>query len=177
MQRTGEYASIYRFAKEMLDSGKTFPSDIEALLLHSKIIGGLKEEDEELYFSKLLSDDEFRARHMGTPLVYYNEEREFRLPNEDDGQSSYKSVFYAYSRHFIKSDKIKHYYIVRRHNLYTIRNLLEKRNVTPKQVADFYMSIRSDVCKDRTPFGLKVKAEYDLLMDSINKCPVTDEEF
>ena len=39
-----------------MNSNRTFDVDIESLLLHSKIIGGLQEEDEELYYSKLIFD-------------------------------------------------------------------------------------------------------------------------
>lgn len=177
MQRTGEYAEIYKFAQNLMNSNRTFDVDIESLLLHSKIIGGLQEEDEELYYSKLIFDKDFCAKHIGCPILYYNEELEFRLPNIDDGKSKYNNVFQAYSRHFIKSDIIKHYYIVRRHNLFTIRKLIEKREVVPKPVADFYYSIRQDVNKDKTRFGLKVKAEYEQLMETIRKYPITETDF
>ncbi len=177
MQRTGEYAAIYKFAQNLMESNRTFDVDIESLLLHSKIIGGRHEEDEELYYSKLISDKDFCAKHIGSALLYYNEELEFKWPNIDDGKYKYKSVFQAYSRHFIKSDVIKHYYIVRRHNMFTIRKLIEKREVVPKSVAEFYCSISQDVNKDKTPFGLKVKAEYEQLMEVIRKYSITENDF
>ena len=177
MQRTGEYEKVYVFAKNLLDSGEKFQLYIEALLFHSKITGGLKEEDEDEYFQKLLTDEGFRAVHIGMPLLYYNEELEFRLPHYDDGKKPYKSVFYAYSRHFLKSDVIRHYYIVRRHNFFVIRSLLEKRAITPRKVADFYRSIKAAVESDNSTFGQKVKAEYNLLIGAINKYPITDNDF
>lgn len=177
MQRTGEYEKMYVFSKNLLDSGEKFHSYIESMLFHSMVICGLKEEDEELYFQKLHTDKKFYATHMGTPLLYYNDELEFRLPNYDDGKIGYKNIFYAYSRHFLKSDVIKHYYIVRRHNIFTIRKFLEQRKETPQKIAEFYRSIKKEVEKDNSTFGLKVKAEYDLLLESINKYPITNNDF
>lgn len=177
MQRTGEYEKMYVFAKDRLDSEVKYQPHIESMLFHSKVVCGLKEEDEELYFQKLHTDKNFYGTHMGTPLLYYNDELEFRLPNYDNGKIGYKNVFLAYSRHFLKSDTIKHYYIVRRHNIFTIRNYLEQRKETPQQIAEFYYSIKNAVESDNSTFGLKVKAEYDLLIESINKFPVTNNDF
>ena len=177
MQRTGEYIKVYNFAKKLLSSGKTFKPYVENLLLHSKVAGGLKEEDEEIFFQRLRKDDGFRERHIGMTLLYYNDERELRLPHYDDGKITYKGILYAYRRHFSKSDIIKHYYIARRHNTFTMRNLIEKRKVVPQEVADFCNSLKSDVESDNSTFGKKVRAEYDLLIKTINKYPTTLKDF
>jgi len=179
MQRTGEYIEVYNFAKKLLDSGEIFKPYVEALLLHSKVAGGRKEEDEEQFFQKLTTDEGFLARHIGMTLLYYNDELELRLPHYDDGKITYKGVFYAFSRHFLKSDVIKHYSIARRHNIFTMKNLLEKRKVVPLKVANFCKSItfKSIVESDNSTFGLKIKAEYDLLIETINKYPITNNDF
>ncbi|NDV56790.1 NACHT domain-containing NTPase [Bacteroides sp. 519] len=177
MQRTGEYIGVYNFAKKLLHSGETFKPYVEALLLHSKVAGGLKEEDEECFFQKLVTDEGFLARHIGMTLLYYNDELELRLPHYDDGKITYKGILHAYTRHFKKSDTINHYYIARRHNTLTMKTLLEKRKVVPRKVADSCKSLLPYVESDNSTFGLKVKAEYDLLIETINKYPITNDDF
>lgn len=166
MHRTSLYPEIKEFVSRHYENSK---NDLDKILLfHSLLVSGDK-EDEDRYYTQLISDDQFALLNASVTLSYYygtNEKESF--PLSDDGSRPWYPVFVGYKNHLIKRFQVPHYYKVLRINFFTARTFIIIRKSVDKEIADFYLSIKNDLQKDNTEFGQKIYREY------LNLCSIID---
>ncbi len=87
-------------------------------------MGNLDKEEE--FYKLLAGDSEYSEANRGYHLAYYADSMQNdTMPYFDDGHSEWKGTLKAFERHFA-SDKVNHYFL-RRIDILTMRELIEKR--------------------------------------------------
>lgn len=167
MHRTAQYEAIKEFANKELT--KSDDKVFKILFLHTLQVVG-DSDDEELYYNNLVNDEEFARLNAGITLRYYNDSKyAIKTPYYDDGTLSWHLCFLAYKKHILLSEKIAHYFRIKRINFFTARCFIQARKQVDTEVAEFYNSIYEQVNRDTSLFGQKVMQEYLKLLETIKQ--------